>query len=233
MSLDRPTPLMLRRLFLFQELPEKMLADLTDSMWIQHCRHGQPLWQGASTFQEVAYFVFSGIVAFSSLTHRGNRKILFFLGPGELLNLNIMGTCDDHHFGQAATDTMLLCMKRTDLAEKARTSSSLSSALIAHYEQRLWRLSHQLKNNSGSCFAERKLAAKLLKLSSDFGKPCREGLAIDFDLTITQMADYIGIPRETASRACSKLTDLGLVIYRCRRFCIPDIPRLEAFRRQP
>lgn len=44
MSLDRPTPLMLRRLFLFQELPEKMLADLTDSMWIQHCRHGQPLW---------------------------------------------------------------------------------------------------------------------------------------------------------------------------------------------
>ena len=38
----------------------------------------------------------------------------------------------------------------------------LAAALLTHYETKLWRLSHQLKNSAGVMFAERKLAGKLL-----------------------------------------------------------------------
>ena len=237
MTQYRPTSLMLRQIRFFQELEELELQAVAEEIWIEHLRRGHPLGDRRpgedSPFRSTAYFVFRGIVAMYSVTHRGGRKILFFQGPGQLLNLNVMDTCVDAHYGEAAADAVLLCMNRKRLEELVYRNPRLMAALLAHYEAKLWRLSHQLKNTAGRLFVERKLAGKLLKLAADFGKPQGEGRTIAFDLTITQLADYIGVPRETASRACRKLTELELITYENRRFYIPDVKSLEQFRRQP
>lgn len=237
MTQDRPTPLMLKQICFFQALGEPELQSAAKHMWIEHLRRGHPLGGRkpgeASPFQDTVYFVFRGIVALYSETLQGRRKILFFQGPGRLLNLNVMGTCKDSHYGEAAADAILLCMGRERMKELVCREPCLMAALLTHYESKLWRLSHQLKNTAGSMFVERKLAGKLLKLAADFGKAREGGRVIAFDLTITQVADYIGVPRETASRAVRKLTELGLITYENRRFCIPDVKRLEQFRRQP
>ena len=236
MTQDRPTALMLKQICFFQDMEEAELESTVQDMWIEHLRRGHPLGGRKpgqeSPFLDTAYFVFRGVVALYSETLRGRRKILFFQGPGRLLNLNVMASCGDSHYGEAAADAILLCMERRRLEEMVRGEPRLAAALLAHYETKLWRLSHQLKNSAGVMFAERKLAGKLLKLASDFGKDREAGRVIPFDLTITQMADYIGIPRETVSRAAGKLTELGLISYENRRFCIPDVKALERFRRQ-
>ena len=233
---DRPTPLMLRQMELFQNVEEELLTQIAGEMQIQHIRRSRALDGappgGVSPFRETAYFVFQGIVEVYSVTQRGGRKILFFQGPGSLLNMNVAGYSQDNHYGKAASDAILLCLPRETLAGYARSSPVLMEALLCHYENRLWRLSHQLKNTAGALFIERKLAAKLMKLSADFGKPQGTGRVIAFDLTITQMADYIGVPRESVSRACRKLTEMGLVQYENRRFFLPDPAGLEQFRRQ-
>lgn len=233
---DRPTPLMLRQISLLRDVEEALLQRMAGDMWIEHRRRGQHLADARQAdtgpFRNTAYFVFRGIVEIYSVTQHGGRKILFFQGPGKLLNLNVMNTCGDNHYGRAAEDAILLCMEREKLADYVRCSPVLTAGLLAHYESKIWRLSHQLKNTAGTFFIERKLAAKLLKLSADFGKPLGQGRVIAFDLTITQLADYIGVPRESVSRACRKLTELQLISYENRRFYIPDQTRLEQFRRQ-
>jgi AraC-like DNA-binding protein len=109
------------------------------------------------------------------------------------------------------TDAILLSIPKERFGKLVSASPALSAALFAHYETDLWRMSHQLKNTAGYLSVERKLAIKLLKLSQDFGVPCGEGTAISFPLTVTQTAEFVGLPRETTSRACKKLTEMGLI----------------------
>lgn len=236
MTQDRPSVLMLKQICFFRDMEESELESVALDMWIEHLYRGHPLGGRKpgedSPFLDTAYFVFRGIVALYSETLRSRRKILFFQGPGQLLNMNVMAACGDSHYGEAAADAILLCMERARLEELVLREPRLAAALLAHYEVKLWRLSHQLKNTAGVMFAERKLAGKLLKLAADFGRDQEEGRVISFDLTITQLADYIGVPRETVSRAARKLTELGLITYENRCFCIPDVKRLERFRRQ-
>ena len=234
--MKKPTALMLRALPFFQGLPDETLTVLAEGMWIENYRRGEDLagrqGEQLDRYRETAWFVCHGVVALYTLTSRGGRKILFFQGPGALLNQDVMNGGGQVR-AEAAANSVLLCMKRTALAEEICSTPALAEALFAHYERRLWRLSHQLKNSADIWYAERKMAAKLLKLSGEFGRPGAEGVEINFPLSIQQMAVYIGVSRETASRACKRLTDLGLIRYEKKRFCIPDRTRLEGFRKEP
>ncbi len=234
-SMERPSVLMLRSIRLFQSLPEEELKTLAESMWIAHFRRGEELagrrGERLEEYRQTAWFVWRGAVALYTQTGRGGRKILFFQGPGALLNQDVMSG-GGQVLAAVAADAVLLCMEREALADGIRHSPALAEALFAQYERRLWRLSHQLKNSADTWFVERKLAAKLLKLSSDFGRPLGTGVEIHLSLSVQQMADYIGVSRETVSRACRRLVEQNLIRYEKKRFFIPDRTRLEAFRRE-
>ena len=45
--------------------------------------------------------------------------------------------------------------------------------------------------------------------------------------TQRQLADMLGVPRETTSRVCSTLTEAGLIVIKKKRIFIPD-PALMA-----
>jgi CRP-like cAMP-binding protein len=80
-----------------------------------------------------------------------------------------------------------------------------------------------------SILLERKLASKLWKLARDFGIPTEEGVEIDLNLTITFLADMLGVPRETTSRACTVLVDQGLIRMNRKRITIVDTGKIVHF----
>ena len=90
-------------------------------------------------------------------------------------------------------------------------------------------MGHQLKNTMGSIYMERKLAAKLWKLSRDFGRETKDGIEINFNLSITFLADMLGAPRETTSRLCGTLTELRLIRMERKRITILDADRMSRF----
>ena len=115
---------------------------------------------------------------------------------------------------------VLSCMER---------DFTLTKAVLEIQESRIWRLGHQLKNTQGGIHMERKLAAKLWKLSRDFGVPSKDGLEIDIDMPVALLADLLETSRETTSRMCSFLAEKGLVKVRKKRITITDSGKMSAF----
>jgi CRP-like cAMP-binding protein len=225
-SLDHftATPVMLRSIPFFQNLTETQLAELCPRLQLKNCRPGYPLRED----QEIC-FVHQGVVAVYTLTQNGSRKILFFQGPGQLLSHSAMGGKPPMLYFEAMEPSILLSMDRNAFSQAVSQTPQLSEALFRHYETILWRMGHQLKNTAGYLPMERKIAIKLRKLVLEFGAPDKDGSRIRFPLTVTQLADFVGAPRETVSRALKKLSDWDLILRTGRYFTVPDIPRLTGY----
>lgn len=105
----------------------------------------------------------------------------------------------------------------------------LTQAILSDYERKLFRMSHQLKNTLGCVNLDRKLASKLWKLSRDFGVKTEQGIYIDIPLSITELADFLGAPRESASRSLKKLVEKDLIEMESKRIYVKDMPRMAKY----
>lgn len=164
-----------------------------------------------------------------NLTHTGKRKIIFIFGPGALLNEHVLNFHDASLFCETIEQSRIFIIPSVWFLEQMEKDFSLTKAVLEAQERKIWRMGHQLKNTMGSIYMERKLAAKLWKLSRDFGKESPEGIEIDIRLTITFLADMLGAPRETTSRLCKTLTEFGLIRMEKKRIYIINPEKLSHF----
>lgn len=170
------------------------------------------------------FFVLSGKVQIYNLTGDGRKKILFILGSNNIANDSIIKGYSAI-FCETLEECVFLAIRREDLTPLMQRDFTLTAALMEYQERRMWRLEHQLKNTFGSIYIERKLASKLWRLARDFGIETERGVLIDVELSITFLADLLGVPRENASRACKKLSDLGIIAIDRKRIYVVDRDR--------
>ena len=181
---------------------------------------------------DAVYFQLNGKSMIYNLTHHGKRKILFLCGKGTLLNENIFNNYNASVYCETLEKSDMLVISVGDMNKLMEDNFHLVKAIIEAQEKKIWRLGHQLKNTNSSIFLEKKLAAKLWKLARDFGKDTEEGREIDLNLSVTFLADMLGVPRETTSRMFSILVGLGLVKQKKKRIIILDEKRLSDYYRK-
>lgn len=157
------------------------------------------------------YIQMSGKSILYNLTHNGNRKILFVFGRDMLLNEHVF----NHHLTSIYCETIekseIFMIPVAEFTKQMAIDFKLTENVLEAQERKMWRLSHQLKNTMSSIYLERKLASKLWKLSRDFGIDKEYGREIDINMSITFLADMLGVSRETTSRVCSTLVEQGLI----------------------
>lgn len=175
------------------------------------------------------YIQLSGKSMIYNLTHTGNRKIIFILGEGVLLNEHLVYAHPTSLFCETLEKSRIFVVPLQLFLACMEEDFTLTRAVLETEERRIWRMGHQLKNTMGSIYMERKLAAKLWKLSRDFGVQTPEGIEIDINLPVTLLADMLGASRETTSRLCGILVDMGLVRINKRRITITDSEKMSAF----
>lgn len=177
------------------------------------------------------YIQLSGKSIQYNLTHQGKRKILFVFGRDTLLNEHVF----NHHLTSIYCETLekseIFVIPVAEFIKQMAADFKLTENVLEAQERKMWRFSHQLKNTMSSVYLERKLASKLWKLSRDFGIDVEEGREIDINMTITFLADMLGVPRETTSRVCSTLVEHDLIKVKKKRIIIINADRLSAFYR--
>lgn len=223
---------MAKKLLPTWELFQKASPDTLDRL--ERCGRVRALAKGdviiqAHQPQEEVYIQMDGKSMVYNLTYTGNRKILFILGPGALLNEHVLNLNDASTYCEAIESGMVFAIPTSEFLRLMEGDFGLTCAVLAAQEKKIWRLGHQLKNTVGSIYLERKLAAKLWKLSRDFGIPTQDGIEIDVTLPVTMLADMLGAPRETTSRLCKKLVDYGLIKMTGKRICIAAPEKMSQF----
>lgn len=179
------------------------------------------------------YIIISGLAALYKISSMGEKKVIFVFGKGKMLNEVIFQNMTSSINCEILEEALILCFPKDRLIDIMKGDFELTKAIIDSMAIKVRRLYRQLKNTSNSIRGDKKIAAKLWKLSGDYGVPCEEGIKIDMELSITYLADMLGSRRETVSRQLKLLAEKNLVIVRRNKFIIPEREELGKYFKQP
>lgn len=179
------------------------------------------------------YIVISGLAALYKINSMGEKKVIFMFGKGKMLNEVIFQNMTSSINCEILEEAIILYFPKDRLMDIMKEDFELTKAIMDSMAIKVRRLYRQLKNTSNSIRGDKKIAAKLWKLSGDYGVPCKEGVRIDMELSITYLADMLGSKRETVSRHLKLLTEKNLVIVKRNEFIIPEREELRKYFKQP
>lgn len=222
----------LRELFneagIFENISPSALALLAAEGVLKKYEKGQHVFRDKDEVNTI-YIIISGLTAIYKINSLGEKKIIFVYGSGNILNEVIVQELPASANCEIQETARLLCFPKTVFIEAMERDFVLTKTVLSMMSTKVRRLYRQLKNTSNSLRGDKRIAAKLWKLSNDHGKPHKDGTIIDMELSITYLADMVGSKRETVSRQIKLLTEQGLVIIKNNHFIVTDRKRLGEY----
>jgi CRP/FNR family nitrogen fixation transcriptional regulator len=168
---------------------------------IRYCRDATIACEGDPT--EYIFLVVSGVVRSCRTYHDGSRRIVAFHFPGELFGWS--GALTHSLSAEAATDTLVLFLKRSALLATAIRDYRVASYLLAATINELRRAQeHSLLL---SRLAKCRVATFLIDLSMRMGNPKH----LYLPMSHLDIADHLGLKIETVSRTITALERSGSI----------------------
>jgi len=148
----------------------------------------------------------SGVAAVEKVSSSGRKQIMAFLFPGDFVGLSHFDTYE--YSIRSLTDLTTYEFKRNDLTSLAETLPTLKVNLNEIYSlilslslEQVYLLG-QLKACERVCFLITQLLKRIPEANAD---------KLDFPMTRTDIADYLGLTVETVSRSFSQLKRDGVI----------------------
>ncbi|MFR9070664.1 Crp/Fnr family transcriptional regulator [Paraclostridium tenue] len=156
------------------------------------------------------YILVEGKASIFKISENGDRKIIFILNKGEMINEISLEFEKSTISCEAFEDCLILEYNLKAFLDMMKNDFELTKNIISYMERRNRRLYRQVKN-SISIKIDKRLAAKLYRLANEYGKEIDGWHFIDLKITITYLSDMLGCPRESLSRAMKILEKHELV----------------------
>lgn len=182
---------------------------------------------------EMLYIVISGLVTLYKVDSQGEKKVIFILDKGKLINEAVLQNLPASINCEVFEDAQILYFNRLDFLQVMEKDFLLTKGVFDSLAIKVRRLYRQMKNTPNSVRGDKRAAAKLWKLSRDYGIPCDGGTRINMDLSITYFADMLGSRRETVSRQLKILAEQGLIRIDGGQITIPDRDKLSKYFKLP
>lgn len=217
----------LNKIEIFSQINKDTFDKLNEICFIRHLKKGEHLFRDKEVIKSI-YIIKSGKVALYKQSESAQKKVIFILGKDVVINEVIIDDLPASINCEAFEKVEILCFDRVKFLDIMKEDFELSKIIINSLAMKVRRLYRQGKN-SIPIKVEKRVAAKLWKLSRDYGIEIEEGILIDLNITITYLADMFGAPRETISRALKNLQDKGLIIINKKQFIVTDPNKLSEF----
>lgn len=197
----------------FKDVSNNSKETILNISSICELKKGQTLFKSKDNIDNF-YAVLSGKVAMFRLSSEGQKRVFFILDSGDLINEVVFDSLPVSVNCEAFETSLILQIHREDFIEIMEKDFQLTINILNSIGRKQRRLYRQLKNTL-PIGIEKKLAAKLWKLSKDYGHDVclkddeDEWKYIDLDISATYLSYMLGTSRESISRALKVLKNMG------------------------
>jgi CRP-like cAMP-binding protein len=208
----------LKDLPLFERVEDKTLELIRDLVIVKELKKSQILFAERETTNNI-YIVLQGNVTLYRLSEKGQKRVIYILNKGEIINEVIFDNFTTSINCEGFEDSTIISIKKVDLLNIMKQDFNLTEVIIYSMSKKIRRLYRQIKNTV-PIKMDKRVAAKLWKLSKDYGVQTEVGVLIDIKVNITYLSDMLGSSRETISRAVKELENMGMVKIKNRKFIV-------------
>lgn len=212
---------------LFSQVSKNTIFKLNEICFVKELKKGEHLFRDKEVINSI-YIIKSGKLALYKQSESAQKKVIFILGRDTIVNEVIIDDLPASINCEGFEKAEVLCFDKVKFLDIMKEDFELSKIIINSLAMKVRRLYRQGKN-SIPIKVEKRVAAKLWKLSRDYGIEMEEGTLIDLNITITYLADMFGAPRETISRALKILNNEGLIINKNKKIIVSDRDKLARF----
>jgi len=208
----------LKDLSLFECVEDKTLELIKASLLIKKLKKSQILFAERQSMEYI-YIVLEGKVSMYRLSEKGQKRVVYILNKGEMINEVIFDDYSSSINCEGFEDSVIISILKIDLLNIMQEDFKLTEVIMWSMSKKIRRLYRQIKNTVPTKM-DKRVAAKLWKLSKDYGVETQEGILIDVKINITYLADMLGSSRETISRALKELEIMDMVKIQNRKFIV-------------
>ena len=204
---------------IFQDLGSDEMKEIEKATAMRTCPAGK-IFYSPNQYGDVIFILKKGKVQIYRMSSEGRKLVIETLGPGTVFGeMSLVGTGLYDAFAEAMEDSLICVMNRRDVEKLILSKPKIGIRLLEAMGQRLRESEERLEQ---TLFHEvpNQLAALLLRLRSENGSDT-------IATTHEELADHLGVYRETVTTALNRLKKQGLVSISRKRVQIDDIIGLQ------
>ncbi len=208
----------LKDLPLFKCVEDRTLDLIRESVIIKKLKKSQMLFAEREITDNI-YIVLEGKVTMYRVSEKGQKRVIYILNKGEIINEVNFDNFTTSINCEGFEDSEIISISKVDLLNIMKQDFKLTEIILNSMSKKIRRVYRQIKNTVPTKM-DKRVAAKLWKLSKDYGVETEDGVLIDIKINITYLADMLGRSRETISRAVKELENMDMVRIKYRKFIV-------------
>jgi CRP/FNR family transcriptional regulator len=161
---------------------------------------------------DTLFIINEGQVKISKLTKEGKEQIIHIFTSGDFFGeLSLFSSNEIYNFDAYAISNVKICtLSKHDMDKIIMSNPEISLKLLQVISKRLTQ-TENLAQNLATNDAEIRIAFMLLEFGEKYGVAVSQGLQINLPINREEMANYVGVTRETISRKLSIFEELGII----------------------
>lgn len=205
---------------IFKHLSKNDLLDLLKIIKHKRFKKGETIFDVGDEFNAL-FVVNSGRIKIHNYTFSGDDNILYFLEEGDIFGeISLLKTSKFMHRGTAIKKTNLCMINKNDFDALIQSKPSISIKIFESAYARIKNLENHLQILQSNS-AINKVAGFILMSHSN-----AETNSVTINMTQKEIANYIGIRRETYSRYFNELINEKIIKKTGKNLEITDMERL-------
>jgi CRP/FNR family transcriptional regulator len=189
--------------------------------------------KGSLIFQQgeaatLIYAISAGSIKLTQ-TVKALDRVIDFRIPGELLDVNALNLGTNTYSAHALEDSYLCEIGKDTLNDIASQVPQVQGRLMTVMSKELNSIQQSALLLHGNVAADEKIAAFILNLAWRFHNSGYSSEHFNLSMTRLDIADFLGLSKETIIRVLKKLQQQGLIVLNGKAIKIPDINLLQQF----